>query len=166
MLRVAFLKQRREKEKEFAKVPTASLVRTLTAHGLKGKSGGRSAMLDLILSRGLEIVGAFEPDADQTKLLARLDEPDLIVNAGAGSGKTTTLGAFAVALNHKHPDVPVLLVAFNIVAESALYKAVALAGGRVGCSLFARSELVCAGRQVAPETRSLEARPGLARAHA
>jgi len=89
----------------------------------------RGGLLDALLDHG----GPYEPptlDPDQQALVERFDEARVVVSAGPGAGKTTTLCGVAARAHQERPDARICMLAFNVNAEKILKERLKLFGVR------------------------------------
>lgn len=114
------------------KLSKTDLKKTLMMAGLgKGSSLSKNEMLQLVQDKKLNIYRPMIMDPDQSELLTRTDDPLLLVTAGPGSGKTTTLAKFACSINEKYPLAVVVILMFNRAAEDSCIQRIEVHGGKV-----------------------------------
>jgi hypothetical protein len=86
-------------------------------------SGTKTTLIDSLIDAGLSNMKESvysKLDRDQTKVVDNWKAKEMIINAGPGSGKTTTLCALVVRVLQENPDARILVLAFNREAVSIL----------------------------------------------
>lgn len=127
-----FLEEIREKRGALAHLDVSVLKKTLMAHGYgKGSKWSKTGMIDLIIDKKLDVATPIVFDADQKQLLTKVDDPLLLVAAGPGSGKTTSLAKFACQLSETNSSARILLVMFNVGAERNMIARIEMLDGQV-----------------------------------
>lgn len=146
----SFLHQVQGRRKSYlgsAQVSTvAALKQEMSGLGISCSSGmTRGGMIDALiqaeLNGGDQLPGWKDLDLNQSEavslglgIVSNTDAPlrELLVSAGPGAGKTTTVTNLLAEIVRRVPDARVLVLAFNVEAESILKKRLARLGLRRG----------------------------------
>lgn len=107
---------------KFGKMSSSELRSRALLSGV-ATTGGKGDIIDRFCNRGMRAAleaPTFKLDDDQCAVVARYEEPRLIVNAGPGSGKTTTICRLIAEAMVRCPMSRILVLAFNREAASVL----------------------------------------------
>jgi hypothetical protein len=126
------LHRRREMLPEFTS-KTIKQLETILEGFNKSKQGNKPRLIDRALNWTLfseqyqmssveRLVPTITIDTDQQKVIDACNNKEIIVNAGPGSGKTTTLCAYINHCYTQNPKEKILVLSFNVVAEKTMLK--------------------------------------------
>jgi len=122
---IQYIKEIRRKRREYSKDMTVVKLRTyLKERGIKGISKmSKSMLIDAAILADENGISTYNVtlDEDQQKVVDRWNDKLLLVSAGPGSGKTTTLCKLAKKITEENPQARVLVLAYNRNAKATLH---------------------------------------------
>jgi hypothetical protein len=120
---------RQESRLEYSKLKVDDLKLQLRARGLP-VTGTKTELIDRLLA-STSTATAYDLDESQKSILESCDDSLQIINAGPGSGKTSTLASLSALMIRKNPKSRVLVLTYNRNARVSFKSKLKLFSGTV-----------------------------------
>lgn len=117
---IEYIELKRNRRKAYGKFNLEEIKQLLLEHDLPVSSKTKNGMIDTLLEDIKKSTFGFKPDPDQQAAIDRCYSKELVINAGPGSGKTSTLCYMASKIHNENKDYRVLILIYNKKAEVVL----------------------------------------------
>lgn len=117
---IEYIENKRKRRKIYNKFTLEEIRQLLLEHDLPISGRSRGGMIDTLLEDIKKSTFGFKPDEDQQAAIDRCYSKELVINAGPGSGKTSTLCYMASKIHLEDKKRRILILVYNKKAEAIL----------------------------------------------
>lgn len=115
-----YIMLKRNRRKIYNKFNLEEIKQLLLEHDLPVSGRTKNGMIDTLLEDIKKSTFGFKPDPDQQTAIDRCYSKELVINAGPGSGKTSTLCYMASKIHNENKEHRILILVYNKRAEAVL----------------------------------------------